>query len=531
MVLEKEKNNVRQGLIGNAAILTASVFIVKLIGYIYKLPLSHILGDEGMGYFNSAYSIFAFFYMLAIGGVPRAVAISVSEVSVKFGMSEAKKILHISLEIFLAIGILFSVLLMSFSGFFSKIIGNSTARLSLFCIAPSLTFVTAAGVLRGYLNGIGKVSCVAVAEILDGVSKFVTGLTLAIFASRRNFSAPIISAYTVLGVSIGAFIGALFMFVCSKIPNTNENIGQKSNDTISKIEITKKIFKIAIPITASSAIMGAMGIIDVAMIMKRLVSIGVSEGEAVALYGNFTTLVVPLLNLVSAFISPLAISAMPQIARSCAIGKNAEYYELIKQIISLTAFLIFPVFFAYSFFAEEILMLLFNDESAAKAVSLLVAAAPSVLFSAFLLMLNTVLESSGYARSPLISMSIGAVAKILSAYILIGRFGIFGASFSTSICYAVAFFGSLVIAKRRLKLGVSFFGVVIVPFLISFALFSIGKSVYASIFAKSGNYLIFIGFAAALGIFYLALSLNFMRKRMNYFTEYVKIAKKHQGVL
>ena len=61
-----------------------------------------------------------------------------------------------------------------------------------------------------------------------------------------------------------------------------------------------------------------------------------NEQEAVALYGNFTTLVVPLLNLVSAVISPIAVASMPHIARSNAIGRNGEYYELIKQIIFLS---------------------------------------------------------------------------------------------------------------------------------------------------------------------------------------------------
>ena len=528
---EKKLDN---GLFSGALALTISVFTVKLIGYLYKLPLSHVLGDEGMGYFNSAYSIFSFFYMLSLGGVPRAVAVCVADSRYRYGMESARKILNICLKIFLTIGIIFASCLMMFSGFFSKIIGNSAARLSLFCIAPSLTFVSAAGVLRGYLNGLGRLREVAVAEVLDGVSKFVTGLSLALFATSKNESAYIVSAYTVLGVSIGAFIGALFMLICAKIKNTDDNNRQKceflensiKSTTESKKEILKKIFKISAPITLSAAVMGATNIIDLGMIMKRLLSVGFSEVEAVALYGNFTTLVIPLLNLASAFVTPFATAAMPYIAKHNALRNESEYYNLIEQIISLTAVCICPVAMAYFFFADEILALLFSDSSALIASPLLTFASPSVLFSALLVMMNTVLEASGHVRVPLISMSVGATVKIISSYILIGRFGIYGAPVSTVLCYFTAILISALALKKRVKPKRSVLSISLLPFVLSALIILLARAVYNLIPIGGENIWIFIPFTMAVALIYIGFVWIFMRKRVGFLTKYVKIAKK-----
>lgn len=518
-------------LVKGAFALTLSVFIVKVIGYLYKLPLSHILGDEGMGYFNSAYSVFAFFYMLSLGGVPRAVAICVTEARVKNGLASARKILNLSLKIFLSIGVVFAVLLMTFSRFFSEIIGNSTARLSLLCIAPSLTFVSAAGVLRGYLNGIGRVNDVAIAEILDGVSKFVTGLTLALIASRKNESVSIVSAYTVLGVSIGAFIGAVFMFVCSKIKKDEENTEQNNAIGMRNGEILRKIFKISVPITISSAILGATNIIDLGMIMRRLESLGMSTTEAVALYGNFTTLVVPLLNLVSAFMMPLATASMPHITKSKTLGKGAEYYELLTQILCLTALAVLPIMLAYLFFAEDILVLLFNDLSANKAVPLLMLASPSVFFSAMLIMSNTALEASGYPQVPLVAMGAGALLKIVSGYFLIGTLGIYGAPISTTLCYFLAFLISIISVRTKLHLKASLIRITAPPILISVLLFIPSSAIYHSLIKGDGNSLKFIIFGGALALTYIGLIWIFMRKRVKLLTNYVKIAKKQDTAL
>ena len=64
--------------IGGAFWLTVSTLIVKLLGLIYKVPLTRFLGEEGMGYFNSAYEIYTFFYILATAGLPVALSMLVS---------------------------------------------------------------------------------------------------------------------------------------------------------------------------------------------------------------------------------------------------------------------------------------------------------------------------------------------------------------------------------------------------------------------------------------------------------------------
>ena len=138
--IKKEEND---NLFKGAAILTLSVVIVKLIGFIYKLPLSYVLGDEGMGFFNSAYTVFGFFYLLCTGGIPRAISIITAGEN---DLQRSKKILKYSLGFFVTVGFGFTLCLFIFSGVIADFIGNSLARFSLVCIAPSLTFVSASGV-------------------------------------------------------------------------------------------------------------------------------------------------------------------------------------------------------------------------------------------------------------------------------------------------------------------------------------------------------------------------------------------------
>jgi O-antigen/teichoic acid export membrane protein len=187
--------------------------------------------------------------------------------------------------------------------------------------------------------------------------------------------------------------------------------------------------------------------------------------------------------------------------------------------------------FAYFFFSGEILKLLFSDASAVVAEPMLMIAAPSVFFSAMLIMSNTVLEASGLASAPLISVGAGSVVKIFLAYILIGRIGILGAPISTVFCYFVSFVISNVIMRVRLRLKISILALSFVPFIVLILLFTVGKRFYECFIMDNGSALNFLIFSAVMAFIYLIFAVVFLRKRLRGLTYYVEIAKNDRDTL
>ena len=163
-----DKNN-GQGIIGGALSLTLSAVIVKLLGLIYKIPLSNMLGDEGMGYFNSAYTVYAFFYLLCTAGVPKAIMILVSEAKARGSKIEEQNIVRIATRAFLALGTIATAIFILFAAPLADLIGNSSSRATMIAIAPSIIFISLAGVIRGCLNANMQLLDIAVSQIIEGV--------------------------------------------------------------------------------------------------------------------------------------------------------------------------------------------------------------------------------------------------------------------------------------------------------------------------------------------------------------------------
>ena len=80
--------------------LSLSVIITKILGVSFKVPLSYVLGDEGMGYFNTAYAIYGFFYILCTAGVPKSITLLMAENRVDERKKDDYVILQSGLRLF-----------------------------------------------------------------------------------------------------------------------------------------------------------------------------------------------------------------------------------------------------------------------------------------------------------------------------------------------------------------------------------------------------------------------------------------------
>ena len=371
--------------------------------------------------------------------------------------------------------------------------------------------VSLSGVFRGYLNGVSDILPISVSQVVEVGVKFISGLVLALVGVKMNFDLSCVSAMTVMGVSLGSFLSTIYLYTCIKKREKIFNIRQKNRCEGFDKEVLKRILVISFPIVLSSAIIGISNIIDLGIIMRRLSTIGYTEVEANALYGNYTTLVMPMLNFITALVSPISVAALPMISGAFYLKQRDLLVKNSKFLIGVTSFICIPISFIFLMFSEEILTLLFNDNSALIASPLLKLLTPSMIFLPLLTLINTILEATENAKLPIISMSIAAVLKFLVSYFMIGneKIGILGAPIGTSVSYGTALIVSVVLLFAKTKIDISFLSGVFKPLLTSFISVFTARCLYISIPEKEKNIaFLFVSFAVGM-LFYILLSFLF----------------------
>ena len=503
----KKTEKERYGVLGGAISLSLATLIVKLLGVFYKIPLAAILGDEGMGYFNSAYTVYAFFYLLCTAGVPKAIMILISEKTAECRGEEINKIMHIASRAFLLLGVAVCGAFIIFSEPLASFIGNSSSRATMIAVAPSIIFVSLSGVLRGYLSAGMRMVTIAFSQVVEGAGKLVFGLIFAHLGVVLGMPLQIISAMTILGVTLGSVFGFIFLYIISKSEKTGNNMRQKYKFGEIK-DILSGILKISLPITLSGALMSITGIIDLSLIMRRLEAVGYTVSEAAGLYGNYTTLAVSIFNLIISIITPISLAFIPVFTRAVTVGDEKTFSSSLKSALELSMIISAPLMIGSVVYSKEILALLFGNSGIDVGAPLLSLLSGGVIFMSALLVTNSALESLGHTGVPLFAMLIGSVVKLIVSGILLGNenYGISGAPMGTVISYGVSLIISVIALAKVTGSGVPLFSTVVLPHLTALTSVMSSRYVYDRFLSSLGAPSLFLAIGLC-ALIYLIFSL------------------------
>jgi len=434
----REKGSAKSAFLSGVVILTISNLLTKLAGLLFKIPMNYIVGDTGMGYYNSAYSIYTFFYMIATAGLPVALSVMVSEKRAAGNVIGAKTIYRTALALFTLGGLITACVMLFFPGTLAGMIRSDKSALSVMIAAPTMLFICISSAVRGYFQGCGNMVPTAVSQFIEAVGKLVIGIAAAAYAIRMGYEIHVIAAYAASGLTLGSLAGMIYLLIFRFIRRDRDLMpddNQLCNEAMSVREILVRFWKISLPVTVSASVMSLTNMIDTTMIQRVLQNSGMSGEMSAALYGNYTSLAVPMFNLPPVLVYPIAYSLVPVVAAAYASGKIGEAHERIQVSLRYAVMIGLPCAMGLTILADPILCLLYKPDSAHTASPLLTLLAPSSFFVCILAVTNSILQSCGEERKPVISMLVGAAVKLISSRILLETMGISGAPVSTFLCY------------------------------------------------------------------------------------------------
>lgn len=414
-------------------ILTLSTVVVKITGLVFKIPMLELLGGEGMGYFNSAYEIYALICSCAVTGLPIAMSVMISSCS----ECKQEKVYKISLALMLTFGVVGAIAMAFFCGDISDMIKSRRCVYSISAFAPAVIFMCMSGVYRGYFQGKNEMLPTSVSQLIEAVGKVIFGIALAKYASGRGYPVYVVASYAVAGVVTSSALSLLYLSIKKSLQRRKKHI----NITWCKgerVDILSELLRLALPISASSVLMSLTKAADMTVILRRLQHIGYSESVANRIYGCYATMCLPLFALAPAFISAIAMPLIPTLSEAIAHKDRQSEIDTVESALMLTSYTSMPISVGMSLFSYNILTMIFAGNIAeADMMSIpLSLLALSVIMSCTVSVTNAILQTYRRAYIPIISMIAGSMAKIFLSYILIGndRIGMIGAPIGTFVC-------------------------------------------------------------------------------------------------
>ena len=474
--MEKTKKlEKKDGFMKGVMALMFSQVIIKLLGLLSKIFLTNKegFGDVGNGIYGSGYQIYAMLLTISSIGVPNAISKLISEKVAVDDYKSAHRIFRIALLVFGLIGLTGTLILFLGAGAIANAIDVPEATLSLQVLSPSITFVTIASVLRGYFNGLDKVSITAKSQSLEQVFKtLITILAVELIGMGTGLNTTLMAAGANLATTLSVTLS--FLYIIMYYRTFRKIVKPKIKETTNyKYEKAKRVVRniliVSIPITLSAIMSTLSKVVDIVTVVKGLKTF-LPDTLAKAQYGILSGKVDTLATLPLSFNIAFATALVPSVSALMAkrdektAGKRISLSLLITMIIGL------PCTFGMMVFANPILNLLFPN--APDGGFLLQIFSLTIIFAVLMQTTNGALQGLGRIMVPAITSFIGVMLKLILNLILVPnpKFGVNGAAIASVINNFFAFFLSFIILRKTIKLNLTFKKFILKPIIATFAM-------------------------------------------------------------
>lgn len=417
-------------------ILGVCLILGKILGAFYRIPLTAILGSEGIGLYQTVFPLYTLLLTVSSGGVSVAVAKAVAS------REESGEVVSVALRFFAVVGGALSLFILLFSHSIAVFQGNARAQVGYIAIAPSITFVSVVSVLRGYYQGKENMLPSALSQLIEQAVKLALGL----FLSRAfiSFGEEWGAFGAVLGVSLSELVSMIALLTLYLKKNKNGGVRtlrfcefSQEITAFCKVkrnenwQIISELLKTAVPVTLGSLTLPLIAVFDSVTIVN-LLSSTVGIEEATKSYGVYTGAVNTLVNLPVVTLSALSTPLLPVVVKE---GRKSGGVILKTMLVS--AFLGICCSLFFFFFASFPIRVLYRSlgEKSVEAIKLLKISGLSVFPLSIISVSSTALQGFNKAHIPAINLAVGGIVKSALSVLLMKSLGIYGASIGAVVCY------------------------------------------------------------------------------------------------
>ena len=482
----------KQTFLQGTAVLAMATVLVKLMGFLFKVPLNNIIGEDGFGYFNTAYDVYNVLLMISTTGLPVAMSRMISQAQTLGNHAQIKRIYRTSLYVFLIIGMAGSLGMLIFCRQLSVMVTtNENSWAAIAALAPCVLLICLVSAYRGFFQGQSNMTPTSVSQIFEAVTRLVVGLGLAWLVMKLTGEAAVraqgivlasgetaqdygditlAAGGAILGVTLGSLISVVYLH--HKFRQSNQILSLGGGTAKSTRSTMKELLSIAVPITLGSAGLQIINLFDTMIYMRRLTgALQWTEKMADSAKGvyNFCQTVFAL---PCSFIPTITIAVIPAITASLTRKDLAEAKATSESSVRTMALIAMPCAAGLFVMAEPVIRLLcstYTEDRIQLAATMLAILGLTVIFNSLVLLLNAIMQAHGDVVTPVVNMLIGGIIKIIVNYILVGQpnLNIVGAPIGTFICYISITALDLIAMKRHISARPTIFKNIIRPGLAS----------------------------------------------------------------
>ena len=479
------------------SILAAAGIIVRLIGLLYKVPMTRILGTEGIGYYNTAYEIYNIGLILSSYSLPLAISKLIAARRIRGRYQDARRVYLCGMAFGITVGTTMTAILLFGSSWITETIFKSPgSALPLAVMAPTVLVFSVMGIIRGYFQGFGNMIPTSVSQIIEQVIHAAVSIVASYLFIRWFADAASPASYGAAGGTLGTLTGALaaLIFLSAMMLRHRKSQAElyrrpQSVSTESWKSVFWALLVTLTPIILSQFVYQLSGSVDNSMFGQIMSAKGLTEKERMSLLGIYGGEYRLLTNVPVAIASSLGTSMIPSIVASKTQRDFPAVQKKIRLTVKFNMLIAIPCAVGMGVLAGPIMRLIFGDNSALTR-NLLTLGAPAVIFFSLSTVTNAVLQGIDLMRKSVTHSAISLALHVILVYVLLQHFnmGVYGLVIgNVTFALAVCILNWLAIGKA-LKYRQEIITTFLLPLVSSAVMGAFALAVYRLVTSITGYY-------------------------------------------
>ncbi len=415
----------RSNIVKGTLILTFTGFIIRFIGFFYRIFLSNTMGAELMGIYQLIFPVFSICFTIFATGIQTSISRLVASEVGKGNPHNIYKILRIGTIISVTLAVLLSLLLYYNADFVAmRFLMEKRSASSLRLLAIVFPFCGITSCINGYYYGLKKAGVPGATQLLEQIVRVAAVYVIALYAGNGDMK--VTCEMAVIGVVAGEIASSVYNFAAIFITKAPSEIIPPSNQrkvSFGGTQIVKSLLSLSIPLSANRLLLSILHSIEAVLIPAMLKRAGLSTQEALVTFGVLNGMSIPFIMFPTALTNALAVLLLPTISEAQAVNNDklishttaiSIKYSLIIGIISTGVFV---------YFGSDLGATIFHNKAAGEYLITLAWLCP---FFYLTTTLSSIINGLGKAHITFINSIIGTLCKILLIIMLIPTKGIDG---------------------------------------------------------------------------------------------------------
>lgn len=448
-----EKTGGESNFVVQGSILAIASIVVRIIGIAYRIPMINIIGDEGMGYYGTAFNVYNIALLLSSYSLPLAVSKMVSVRLARKQYRNSVRILRAALVYATVVGALAAAVIWFGADFFAReVFFMPYAAFALKTLAPTVWIMAYLGGFRGYYQGQGTMVPTALSQVFEQIVNAIVSVAAGSWLFNQAIKVEILrgesgSGYSnswgaaggTIGTGAGAFTALVFLlllFAAYQRTIRKKVRRDRSGSLESYGTITKILFFTVVPVVVSSAIYNVNSVLDNGLLAYNFKSLGMEE-EFISQWGVYTGKYHLLINVPMAVSNALSSSLIPSVSRAVATGDRRMVKKKVAAAIRFSLLIAIPSAVGLTVLAGPVNNLLFSGDNDL-AVQMTLYGSIAVVFYSVSTVTNAILQGIDRMRLPIVHALTALVLHLaaMEVMVLVFHMGIFSMVFA-NILFAV----------------------------------------------------------------------------------------------